>query len=462
MEAGILQKMDAARNAADPSGPNRNRGPILIGILLLLLLIPMYCTLTEVPSQAEEPVLASSPQASPVPQSSGTQQKASPSAVQPSAPNQAVTIPATISPGSDLREDKTIPEKDRSTTPRQHPQTDKPTDRLLSPIEINPAIDTNRLLETADRSQRPSAVASAPLSPSRNDFSSAADRSLPFDPQQDSASWRTTTPLPHKSYLVHRAEKARQIPALSAPSLHNAMESEPAERASRRWAILTGVADWEMGYGTELPESASYESPLLSWQSGISYLHPLPRQYTLLSGLQWQRLESRLDWSTAVDDYQVTLRDTILRVETNALTGKESKVRGDVTLTVPANRVVRHHNQIQLLQIPLAVGKTWLYRNWQADLLIGGAFTVYTYHKVRTLYREELLDYAGPKTDLIDNRWKFQALLAGRLTYRINRHFGITTGIQWQRSLGNWSTEAAIVQRPRIVNVQLGFTYSGQ
>jgi len=180
----------------------------------------------------------------------------------------------------------------------------------------------------------------------------------------------------------------------------------------------------------------------------------------LLTGLQWQRLESRLDWRTAVEDYQIILQDTIVLVETNSLTGKESKVRGDVTLTVPADRVVRHHNQAQLIQIPLAVGKTWLHRNWQGDLLAGGALAVYTHHQGRTLYREELQDYAGPTTEFSDNQWQFSVVLAGRLTYRINEHLGITAGVQWQRSLSNWSTETNISMHPRVVSGSLGITYS--
>jgi hypothetical protein len=215
-----------------------------------------------------------------------------------------------------------------------------------------------------------------------------------------------------------------------------------------------------MGYGAERPQRAAYESPLPSWQAGITYLHPLSDRYTVLAGLQWQRLESRFDWSAPVTDYQITLRDTILLVETNSLTGRESKVRGDVTVNVPANRVVRHHNQTQLLQIPVAVGKTWQYRNWQADLLVGGALAVYTQHRGRTLYREELRNYAGPSTDFLRNQWQFSALLAGRLAYRLNEQLSITAGVQWQRSLSNWSTESSISMHPRVISGALGITYS--
>lgn len=460
MEAGILRKMVAAQKPDGPSDPSNNRGPILVGILLLLLLIPMYCTLIADTAAVDESGVANSPEQSPAPGSGATQDIA-PTGMAPLSPAETSEPPPNAGPGLDTRETEQPTDEQRRAATGSDQDTPTPGRSSSSPRGANISVETTiDKIAIADRARQEKEVAPSLTELPIPDAAIASGPSLRFGLSNDSASFRPVPPLPRKIRFASSVGKAPKVPLLQPLTLVRAQAAEPPARAPRRLSLLAGVADWRMGHGTDHPARADFESPLLSWQGGITYLHPLPNQFTVLTGLEWRRLESRLDWSTSLDDYQITLQDTILLVETNILTGRESKIRGDVTLTVPANRVVRHHNHTQLIQIPLAVGKTWLYRNWQADLLIGGAFTVYTQHRGRTLYRGEIRDYAGSTTDFIDNRWQFSARLAGRLSYRINRRLGITTGIQWQRSLGNWSTESNIIQRPSLWGVQFGITYS--
>lgn len=459
MEAGILRKMEAAQKPDGPSGPSNNRGTILFGILLLLLLIPMYCTLTGETSAGEESVVARSPEPSVSPDSSGTQQATTLSSEPNLSPDRTAKPSAATAPGSDTGGARQ-PEQERRQPPLlPSEQTKSSAETSSLPGGVYSSSGTDRIAPRKHH-QRTTEVAATPLPPPRNEPALTANRPGQIESGKDSILFRTVALLPPKRLVVSPARSTPEIPIHRRPTFAIDHESTPTAPTPRRFSLLLGVADWRMGYERERPERAAYESTLRSWRGGITYLHPLSNRYTIVTGLEWRRLESRLDWSAPVEDYQVTLRDTILRVETNSLTGKESKLRGDVTVNVPANRVVRHHNQAQLLQIPLAVGKTWRSRNWQADLLVGGALTVYTQHRGRTLYRGELQDYAGSSTDFINNQWQFSTLFAGRLTYRINKHLGITAGVQWQRSLSNWSTETNISMHPRVISGSLGITYS--
>ena len=215
-----------------------------------------------------------------------------------------------------------------------------------------------------------------------------------------------------------------------------------------------------MGYGQAKPERYAYERTIISHQAGLHYIHPLKKDFTLLLGLQFQQLENRFDWSAAVDDYTITLTDTVVQIRTNTLTGEQTVVRGDVELTVPAKRTVRHYNTTQLFQIPLAIGKTWAVKSWQADVFIGSTLNIFSANEGRTLYQGELLDYDGTHTGFANNRWKIHGMLMGNLTYRLSNHVGITGGIQFQKSLSNWSTEQNIQMHPHVIIGKIGLQYT--
>ncbi|MCB9289495.1 MAG: hypothetical protein H6560_19470 [Lewinellaceae bacterium] len=112
-----------------------------------------------------------------------------------------------------------------------------------------------------------------------------------------------------------------------------------------------------MGYSKSKPERYAYERTIISHQVRLHYTHPLKKDLALLLGLQFQQLENRFDWSAAVNDYTITLTDTVVQIQINKLTGEQTVVRGDIELTVPAKRTVRHYNTTQLFQIPLPLVK---------------------------------------------------------------------------------------------------------
>lgn len=177
-------------------------------------------------------------------------------------------------------------------------------------------------------------------------------------------------------------------------------------------------------------------------------------------GAQYQQLESRFEWNTTIEEYQITLRDTVIEIINNINTGEQTEIIGDVELTVPAERRIRHFNKTRILQIPFALGRTWALKKWQADVLLGGALNILSKNTGRTLYQGEIQAFNGSSTNFINNQMKFNGLVVGRLTYHLKPHIGITSGFQFQKSLSNWSTESDINMRPNIINVDLGITYT--
>jgi len=230
-------------------------------------------------------------------------------------------------------------------------------------------------------------------------------------------------------------------------------------RQKGRLMLLGGGNIWRMGTGTRAPERSAFESGILSYQTQFNYLHPLKHNFTLLLGLQYQRFESRFERVFEIEDYEITLTDTIIKKENNVLTGKVTDVRGDATLTVPAERTVRHYNLTEVLQVPFGLGKTWTSPKWQADLLIGGSVNLLTRHKGRTIYEGELRFYEGRQPGFIDAQWGLNGMMMGRITYRLSPQWGIATGLQFQHSLTNWSKESQTRMHPTLFGLDIGLCY---
>ncbi len=227
-----------------------------------------------------------------------------------------------------------------------------------------------------------------------------------------------------------------------------------------RISLLSGYSIWNMGYGNTKPERDQFEKNIASYHTGLNYIHPLKKNFSIMVGLQYQQLNSQLDWNITLDDYKITLTDTIVEIVNNITTGTQTEVRGDIDFFVPAQRNVRHFNKTRLLQIPFAVGKTWQIRKWQADILLGGSLNIISRNEGRTVYQDGLQNYNGSSTDFLNNQMKLNGMLSGRLTYLLNSHVGITTGVQFQKGISNWSKEQDVTMRPNIFNLEMGVTYS--
>lgn len=235
-------------------------------------------------------------------------------------------------------------------------------------------------------------------------------------------------------------------------------EAEASLIPARQLSLHSGVSQWNPGYGQNLPENANYEQSILSYYTQLSYTHRFGNNYTLTAGLQYQQLETQLQWSQRIEDYTtVTLQDTIVEIQVSTLTGNSTAVRGDVEVSVDATRNIRHYNQYRILQIPLAIGKSWTFgKRWQAGLSVGSAVNVLSRNKGRYIYQGGLQEMDGPATGLIDNRWGIHGLVMGRMGYQITPSLGVMIEAQYQRSLTNWSTVPGFDMRPEVLNLGVG------
>lgn len=230
---------------------------------------------------------------------------------------------------------------------------------------------------------------------------------------------------------------------------------------SQELSLVSGASVWSMGYGSELPERQPYEQTLLSYHAQLMYNYRSRNNLTLTTGLQYQQLETRLDWSKRLEDYTIVIQDTIIEIQANSLTGEKSEIRGDAEVPVDATRNVRHFNRYRVFQVPVAIGKSWkLAGNWYASISIGAAVNIYGYNNGRNVRQGILEDFNSSSTLFMDSRWNLHGLAMAKIGYRINNKWGILAQADMQKSLTNWSKESNIQMKPEIINFGIGLYYA--
>ena len=214
-----------------------------------------------------------------------------------------------------------------------------------------------------------------------------------------------------------------------------------------------------MGFSEGKPERQGLETSLPSFGSQLTYQQGFGKNWVYSIGLRYQRLESRLEHTYTIEDYQITLRDTLVAINQNLVTGGQTLTRGDIDLLVPAEVRIRHYNTVQLYQMPLTIGKWWQKGRWSTDVHLGTAVNVLTRQSGRTLYQGEVVYYQEASPEIIQSQWRIHALAASSLSYRLGKRLDLSTGIQIQRSLMNWSNESGIKMHPMIYSLELGCRY---
>ncbi|HMQ49532.1 MAG TPA: hypothetical protein PKA00_18780 [Saprospiraceae bacterium] len=432
MEAGILKKMEDMQSDASLK---KKRGPIreiTAGILILLLI----GTCTFIRQQTGKGLLPNRKEVAVIKENTSEQY--------------LLPVPA-----------KTIPLSEK-------PQ---PEDCPEETVAFNTAYNENKLLKTNIISnnfkQRATIISTIsnwkkPTTTPNKTLVEASENSSKKSTITEPQAWDFAPDiqtLPTRTITCTRESKSIITSNYqNPPSEHNTAPTQ-SNSAHGQIAILSGFSLWNMGYGALTPERSEFERSIPSYQVQINYTHPLKKGFQLTTGLHLQQLNSLFEWSTELENQTIILQDTIIQVQTNSLTGHQNIVRGDIEVPVEATRNVRHFNQTLLYQIPLAVGKSWRFQHWQMEMLIGGAITIFSENKGRTLYQSQLIDYGGVNTPFMNNQWQMQAMAAGRIGYYFNDRLGIKCGLQFQKSLTDWSLESGVSMRPSVFGGELGVVY---
>lgn len=238
------------------------------------------------------------------------------------------------------------------------------------------------------------------------------------------------------------------------------LPSLSSNKSPNQLILEGGITFWDEGYGNNKPEKAQYETTLTSFQLQGHYVKSLKGNYFVMAGLQYQQLESRFNYNTTIQDYKITVEDTIIQVQNYFNSGEQRIIRGDVEQSVQAERRVIHYNTTKLLKVSLAAGKTWRFNSFQTDVYLGGALNSWVHNQGRMFYEDAVTDYNGTSNAFLQNQSTIDGVMGARLHYFLSQNIGLTAGFQSQKSLMNWSKQDNINSHPVSFSLQLGLSYS--
>lgn len=297
---------------------------------------------------------------------------------------------------------------------------------------------------------------------------SALDIPAPFLPERFKAEALSKNVPLVPSKIIGKTEKPNStsgktkstLAALWPAEKQASLDRSGAIEAGQQIILEGGITVWDKGTAQSLPNEKSYENPLLSFQIQANYARGIKDNFFFMTGLHYQQLESRFYYSTTIPDYVVTLRDTLVQVRNNMITGEQENVYGDVQQTVEANRKVVHYNTSRLFKTSLAAGRSWYFKGMQADAYLGAALNALTFNSGRTLVNDTLRDYSGWRTSVIENRFGVEAFAGARIHYSLYPKVALTGGVQVQKSLKNWSTSGNTRLYPLSVGILFGISYN--
>ena len=247
---------------------------------------------------------------------------------------------------------------------------------------------------------------------------------------------------------------------IEAPLLTYSPKDWKDENPRHKLGLFLGQSFWDMAYGENSPERAPFEMAKRSFNAHIQYQYKLDKGFFLSTGLVFQNMQSRLDWSKDLNDYSITLEDVVLEVRKDVLTGEVEEVRGDVDVQVTAERNVRHHNPYRLVQLPFAVGRKHSISTVDWSYSLGVALNLFSRNEGRILYQGDIVDLEEVEAEILDNQLKWNGFIGTSLSYYLSPRIEIATQVQYQRSLSNWSLEEAVRMRPQQINWSLGLIFT--
>lgn len=202
---------------------------------------------------------------------------------------------------------------------------------------------------------------------------------------------------------------------------------------------------------------AAYETPLLGWQTGIRLRRKLSEHWRLSTGVQWQQLRYRSNFSKreAINLYRPGTIDTIF---INQFTGEETYVYRD---SVPGvrSRNFQHYNTHNALQIPLLFGYEMDGGRWSVAMQAGVNLHLYYRSQGRTLADfDQVIELE--QQDFYQNTFRFSYLLETQLQYRINERSQGFMRIGWEQQQQNWlQPQTGASQRPTVWYLGTGLSW---
>lgn len=259
--------------------------------------------------------------------------------------------------------------------------------------------------------------------------------------------------MPYENKLLDIIDS--EVPAKKYVS---SVETTNSKYRSNMISVFASPGTWRTGWGADTPINTSVETELWSFGFGFNYTRKMEKGLLLNIGLHYQMMDRKLEWNDLIEDYSLTLTDTIIGFEHNNITSELSTIVGDTTFVITAERQVTHYNRSEVLQIPLGVGYSHSFGRLSTNMIAGTAIGIWKKHEGISLQDGFLEDYSN--RPIFNTDLSFSGFIDLGVSYHLSEQLSVGTSFMVQKEYSNWSYLENASIRPTVFNAKFIVSYS--
>ena len=239
---------------------------------------------------------------------------------------------------------------------------------------------------------------------------------------------------------------------------NNSITNKTSGKALHTLSLFASPNTWKMNWNPDMSVETDLEKELWSFGYGARYQRNMKYNLFIRVGLDYQRLERRLEWSEIIENYPLELKDVILGYEHNAVNSELIPIIGDTIVYVHAERNVRHFNRSEQIQIPLSLGYNKSVGQFKTNLSGGLAVAIWKRHHGQSIDDGILASYT--ERPIFNSDISISGFVEAGIAYPISKKTSIGFSFMAQKVYSNWSHSKDFVIRPTVFNTRFVVNYN--
>ncbi len=259
--------------------------------------------------------------------------------------------------------------------------------------------------------------------------------------------------LPNRMHVL-------EIPSSEIPPFKSvdSFIEKTSEKTTHILSLSASPGTWKMNWDPEMSVETDLEKELWSFGYGAHYQRNMRNNFFIRTGLDYQRLERKLEWNEIIEDFPLELKDVILGYEQNAVNSELIPIIGDTTVFVHAERNVRHFNRSEQIQIPLSLGYNKSVGQFKTNLSGGLAVAIWKRHHGQSIDDGILATYT--ERPIFNSDISISGFVEAGIAYPISKKTSIGFSFMAQKVYSNWSHSKDFVIRPTVFNTRFVVNYN--
>jgi len=273
----------------------------------------------------------------------------------------------------------------------------------------------------------------------------------------DSESGMSADTVLGENNLISAVQESAQFDSILESNLPE--NSKEVMKKAMRFGVEAGINLWTDVSNSVIWSKESFTTPQVSSQIQGYFQRDISPSIFVITTAQFRQFNSRLNYKTTITDFNLVLTDTVIQVNRNLLTGELVKIYGDVNELTEAERLVIHHNTSNTYNFSLGFGNSFQYKYFQADLYYGLALNGFSSHSGRIVLNGDVISYGQGQNNIVNTQLALDLLTGVRIHYAVNSTLSLTSAINIQQNITNWSTIDSRKLYPISAGLNVGISY---